>query len=339
MFHRFVSRLGASLVIASSLVPALAIASPGVTENQVLIGQTVSMTGQVAGSVRELNQGANAYIDMVNRRGGVHGRKITLVTLDDAFDPALAAKNAQILVQKRGVFAMFLNRATPHTEAMLPTLAADGVPLVAPSTGAAIFHDPPNRLIFNVRAKYQDEVRQGVEHFSVVGLRDIGIAYVDDSFGRDSLQGFQRAMDERRLTPKLELRFSRVDPDVPAAAQQILSASPKALIIVGSATTTSELIRNIRAAGNQMQIMTLSNNSSAAFVKNLGKDGVGIIVSQVTPPAHLVSTQLGQELKAAAEASGATLSYAAMEGFVAAKVLVEGLRRAGRNLSRERFIR
>lgn len=275
---------------------------------------------------------------MVNRQGGVHGRRIELRTLDDGFDPVTAAKNADVLVNKERVFAMFLNRATPHTEAILPILKADGVPLVAPSTGAAIFHEPPNRLVFNVRAKYQDEVAKAVEHFTTVGVNAIGLAHVDDSFGRDSLAGFQRSMQARNLKPAAEVTFGRVKPDIGATVANILKANPRALIIVGSATTTADLIRGIRAAGNQMQIMTLSNNSSSAFVKSMGKDGVGVIVSQVTPAPHLMTTGLGREFKLAAKETGATVSYAAMEGFVAAKVLVEGLRRAGSNLTREGFI-
>lgn len=335
MMHILTAPL-AALLLVTLAIPAAA--DPGVSDKHILIGQTVSLTGQVAGAVKELNEGAQAYIAQVNRSGGVHGRKIEIRTLDDGFDPAAAARNADMLVNKERVFAMFLNRATPHTEAILPILQADGVPLVAPSTGAALFHEPANRLLFNVRAKYQDEVVKAVEHFTTVGVKAIGLAYVDDSFGRDSLQGFQRAMQSRKLPPAAEIPFARVKPDVGKAVAEILKANPRALIIVGSATTTAALIRGIRTAGNQMQVMTLSNNSSLAFVKSMGKDGVGVIVSQVTPAPHLVTTELGQEFKLAARETNATMSYAAMEGFVAAKVLVEGLRRAGRNLTREGFI-
>lgn len=314
-------------------------AEDGVTDRIILIGQTVPLSGQVAGAVKEMNEGARAYIDSVNRSGGVHGRRIEILTLDDRFDPALAAANAEKLVRHERVFAMFLNRATPHTEAILPILASAGVPLVAPSTGAAIFHAPVNRLLFNVRAKYQEEVAKAVEHFVTVGVREVGILHVDDSFGQDALAGFRAAMTARTLRPVIVTSFDRAKPDIPGTVDAAVKANPQAVIIVGSATTTAELIKGIRAAGSRMQIMTLSNNSSQAFVKSLGADGFGVIVSQVTPAPHLVSTSLGQEFKTVAIVSRATVSYAAMEGFVAAKVLVEGLRRAGRNLTRASFIR
>jgi branched-chain amino acid transport system substrate-binding protein len=316
-----------------------AAADDGVTDNTILIGQTIGVTGIIAGPVKEMNEGANAYIASVNKRGGVNGRTIEIRTLDDKFDPALAATNAETLIRKDRVFALFQSRGTPHTEAILPLLAANRVPLIAPSTGAAIFHSPVNRLLFNVRVKYQDEVVKAIEHFSTLGMKSIGLLHVDDSFGHDGLEGFTKAMAARSLTPAIIAKFDRVKPDYAATADLIIKANPSALIIVSSAKNTVEVIKMLRAKGGTMQIMTQSNNSSQSFVKELGPAGTGVIVAQVTPAPHMLSTQLGQEFAVAAKATNATVSYAAMEGFVAAKVLVEGLRRAGRNLTREGFIR
>lgn len=316
-----------------------AYAESGVTDDTVFIGQTTGITGIVAGNIKEINEGAKAYIDGINKQGGVHGRKISLITLDDKFDPATARVNAEKLIRKDGVFALFLNRGTPHSEAILPLLAAANVPLIAPSTGADVLHAPVNRLVFNVRAKYQDEVAKGVDYYSTVGLNQIGMLHVDDSFGRDGLAGFTRAMTERKLKPVIVEKFDRSKPDTAAAVANVLKAAPKALIVVASGKTAAELIKLIRTQSPGMQIMTMSNNSSASFVKELGEAGKGVIVSQITPAPHLLTSELGQEYKLAANATGATVSYAAMEGFIAAKVLVKGLQGAGRNLTREGFIR
>lgn len=314
-------------------------AEVGVTDNTILLGQTVGVTGTVAGPVKEMNEGANAYFKQVNKQGGVHGRKIEMIVLDDKFDPALTLANAETLIKKEGVFALFQGRGTPHTQGILPLLEANNVPLVAPSTGAAVFHTPVNRLLFNIRAKYQDEVVKAVEHFATIGISAIGILHVDDAFGLDGLEGFKKGMAARKLTPVTITKFARVKPDYDAAAAEVIKANPAALVIVSSAKNTVEVIKAIRAKGSQMQIMTMSNNSSDSFVKDLGPAGTGVMVTQITPAPHLVTTQLGQEFKLAAKASGATVSYAAMEGFVNAKVLVEGLRRAGPKLTREGFLR
>jgi branched-chain amino acid transport system substrate-binding protein len=330
----------ATLTLACTAFAAFAaVAEDGVTDSTILIGQTVGLTGTVAGPVKEMNEGAQAYFDQVNKQGGVHGRKIEFRILDDKFDPKLTYSNAEQLIKKDRVFALFLGRGTPHTQGILPLLAANEVPLLAPSTGAAIFHTPVNHWLFNIRVKYQDEIVKAIEHFTTIGITNIGLLHVDDAFGDDGLEGFNKAMAAHKLAPAIVTKFARVKPDYAATAATIIKANPSALIIVSSAKNTVEVIKEIRAQGGHMQIMTQSNNSSAAFVKELGPAGTGVIVTQITPAPHLLTTKLGQEFKAAAKVSGATVSYPAIEGFVNAKVLVEGLRRAGRHLTRESFVR
>ena len=318
---------------------AMASAEEGITDTSIRIGQTIGTTGTVAAIVKEMNEGAHAYIAATNKLGGVNGRKIDLRILDDKFSPELAAANAEQLIKKDHVFALFQSRGTPQTAAILPVLAAHQVPLVAPSTGAAMFHAPFNQWLFNVRAKYQDEVIKAIEHFTTVGFSRIGLLYYeDDALGLDGLEGFNKGMAARKLTPAVLATFPRFNPDITATAAKLNKANPEALIIVSSGQNTVNVIKAIRTQGGKMTIMTLSNNSSHAFIKDLGAAASGVLVSQITPPPHLVTSTLGQEFQAAAKASGATVSYAAMEGFISAKVLVEGLRRAGRNLTRESFV-
>lgn len=325
-----------ALLLASALCAAHA--EEGVTSDSILIGETIGVTGIVAGPVKEMNQGVHAYFSQINKQGGIYGRKIRMLTLDDKFDPKLAAANAETLVKKNHVFALFQSRGTPHTQKILPILETWHVPLLAPSTGAAIFHNPVNHWVFNVRAKYQEEVAKGVQQFATVGFKRIGLLHVDDSFGQDGLEGFEKAMAAHDLKPALIAKFARVKPDYVATAKTVIAANPDALIIVSSAANTIKEIKAIRKLGSQMQIMTLSNNSSQAFIDELGPAGVGVILSQITPAPDLSTTRLGQEFQKAAKASGATISYAAMEGYVNAQVLVEGLRRAGPKLTREGFV-
>lgn len=332
ILHRLVAAFFLSCIAYS------ATAEVGVSDKTILIGQTVGVTGTVAGPVKEMNEGANAYFSLVNKQGGVHGRKIDMIVLDDKFDPALTLANAETLIREKEVFALFQGRGTPHTQGLLPLLEANNVPLVAPSTGAAVFHEPAHRLLFNIRAKYQDEVIKAIEHFSTIGINAISILHVDDAFGLDGLEGFKKGMAARNLKPVSVSKFARVKPDYNAAAAEVIKANPAALVIVSSAKNTAEVIKAIRAQGGRMQLMTMSNNSSDSFVKDMGPAGTGVIVTQITPAPHLMTTKLGQEFMRAAKESGATLSYAAMEGFVNAKVLVEGLRRAGPRLTRNGFV-
>jgi branched-chain amino acid transport system substrate-binding protein len=316
-------------------------AEEGVGDSTILFGQTIGVTGTVATAVKEMNQGANAYIAGVNKQGGVNGRNIELRILDDKFLPALAAANAETLIKKDHVFALFQSRGTPQTESILPILAANKVPLVAPSTGGDTFHTPVNRWVFNVRTKYQDEVIKGIEHFKTIGIKKIGLLSYDkeDPLGVDGVAGFNKGMAAHQLTPSIIALYPRLKPDFKTIAAKAIAAGPAALILVSSGVNTVEMIKELRAQGGTMEIMTLSNNSSSDLISDLGSAGRGVIVTQITPAPHLLSSRLGQEFKVAAAATGATVSYAAMEGYVSAKVLVEGLRRAGRNLTREGFIR
>jgi ABC-type branched-subunit amino acid transport system substrate-binding protein len=335
--HTSLHKALCAIALASACVAAFA--EEGVSKDTILIGQTIGVTGTIAGPVKEMVEGANAYFKSVNLDGGIFGRKIKLITLDDKFDPALSAENARKLIVDEHVFALFQSRGTPHTKAMLPILEKYRIPLIAPATGAAIFHDPVNPLVFNVRPRYQLEVSKGIEFFALSGYKKIGFLYVDDSFGNDALIGFKNGMKTYHLDPTVITNFARVKPDNAAVAETILKANPAALIIASSEKNTVDVIKEIHARGGKMVIMTLSNNSSDAFINDLGKDGPGVMLSQITPAPELLSSELGQEFRTAAKISKVTYSYAAMEGFVSAKVLVEGLRKAGPNLTRSQFIR
>src|SRR3954462_15437457 len=161
-----------------------AIAEPGETSAQIILGQAAGFTGSVAGTVKELTAGAKAYFDRVNATGGVHGRKIVLESLDDGFDPKRTPEVVQKLIDEKQVFALFLSRGTPTNEAAYPVLEAAKVPLVGPSTGAMSMYNPPRKYLFPVRASYQSETFKIVPQLANMGMTRIALLYVDDSFGK-----------------------------------------------------------------------------------------------------------------------------------------------------------
>lgn len=310
----------------------------GAAQAQILIGQTAGFTGPVASGVKETTEGAKLYIDSVNARGGVNGQKIELISVDDKFDPKLAAENAKSLIVDKQVLALFLNRGTPHTEAINPLLEQYGVPLIAPSTGAMVFHQPVKKWIFNVRATYQRESEKAVEHLLTMGVRRIAVVHTDDSFGQDGLQGALRGLTKAKLQPVAVLKTDRSKPDFSVLASPLAKAQTQAIIWVGSGTHVVDGIKALRAAGPVPQVVTLSNNASSGFVKALGTNARGVIVSQVFPSERSIAYPMVKEAMALAHAkAGGTLSPAMLEGFAAAKVLVEGLQRAGKNPTREKL--
>lgn len=293
---------------------------------QILIGQTVGVSGAVAATVQESNTGAMLYIDAVNAKGGVGGEKIEIVTLDDRFDPALALANARQLIEQRQVVALFMTRGTPHTQGILPLLAQHGVPLVGPSTGAMALHTPVQRQVFNVRAPYQREAERAVAHLSAQGMTRIAVVHVDDSFGADGLEGAQKGLAAAKLQAVAVAKFDRSKPDFSAIVPLLAKAEAQAILIIGSGTAVVDGIKAMKAAGIGAQILTLSNNASSGFVKLLGEQARGVIVSQVMPQTfNYAFVKEAAELAKARDI--ADLSPAMLEGFASAKVLVEALRR------------
>jgi ABC-type branched-subunit amino acid transport system substrate-binding protein len=324
--------LGAVLALGAWTLPAQA---------QIKIGQTAGFSGPVAAGVKETSEGARLYLDAVNAQGGVGGQKIELITLDDKFDPKLSAVNAKQLIEQRGVLALFLSRGTPQTEALFPLLAQHKLALVAPSTGAMLLHKPVNPYVFNVRATYQREAERAVLHLAGMGVKRIALVQVDDSFGEDGAAGALRGLETSKLKPVAHVKYPRANPGLAPLMKQMAQADAQALIFIGAAEAVSEGVEALRAAGSNAQLVTLSNNASAGFIKLLKGQARGVVVSQVFPSERSLNLPLVREAQALAKAQKLELTPANLEGFTAAKVLVEGLKKAAKDkdLSRAGLLR
>lgn len=316
---------------------ALLAVSPAISHSQILIGRTAGFSGAVAAGVKETTDGAALYIDMVNARGGVNGQKIELLSLDDKFDPKLAAENARQLIEDKNVAAMFLTRGTPHTEAMLPLLDKYGVPLIGPSTGAMVLHQPVRKHVFNVRATYQREAEKAITHLASMGITRIAVVLADDSFGADGLSGAQKGLATAKLEAVVLEKFNRGKPDFAPIAPKIKQSDAQAVMMIASGQAVVDGIKAFRAAGSNAQIVTLSNNASGGFVKSLGDNARGVIVTQVFPSERSIAYPMVKEAQELARSKGSEVSPAMLEGYAAAKVLVEALRRAGPKPSRDKI--
>lgn len=319
--------------VAAGLMVLLAAAAQG----QIRIGQTSSFTGPVASGVKEGTDGAKLYIAAINERGGVNGQSIELVSLDDKFDAKLAAENARKLIEQ-GSVALFFSRGTPQAQAIMPVLDKLRVPLIGPSTGAMVLHQPVHPWVFNVRASYQKEAERAVRHLALIGMTRIVLLQANDSFGDDGAIGALKGFELDGKKPVLHEKYDRAKPDFAPIVPKIVQANAQAVVWIGSGTHVSDGTAALRAAGSKAQIVTLSNNASSGFIKALGDNARGTVVSQVFPFERSVASPLVKEMlellgpKRKDEATPAML-----EGFAAAKVLVEALRRAGRDPTAERI--
>ncbi len=322
----------ARLACAAAACFALA----GTAWADIRIGQTAGFTGTVAASVKEATQGAKLYFDAVNAHGGINGEQLHLVSLDDKFDPKLAVANAKTLIDQ-GVISLFLNRGTPHTQAIMPLLTEHKVPLVGPSTGAMVLHQPVHPWLFNVRATYQREAERAVAHLSLIGIDRIAIVQVDDTFGADAVVGALKGMKGVNKQPVAHEKYDRSKPDFAPIMPRIVDANPQAVLFIGSGTAVVEGMKALRAAGSKAQLVTLSNNASAGFVKDLGEMAHGVVVSQVFPYERSIASPVVKEAMELAKAANLELTPTIIEGYVSAKVLVEGLRRASPQPTRDKL--
>ena len=318
------------LAVCAALAPLWA-------SSEILIGQTAGFSGIVAAGVKECTDGAKLWIDDVNAHGGVNGQKIQLLSMDDKFDPKLAAANAKVLIEEKNVLALFLVRGTPHSEAIIPLLDQYGVPLIAPSTGAMSLHQPLKKYVFNVRSTYQREAEKAVQHLSTQGVNRIAVVYADDSFGTDGLEGARKGFKKAGLDPAEVIKADRLKPDYSKIIPALKAKDAQAVLWIASGNAVADGVKALRAAKSAAWVVTLSNNASSGFIKSLGDAARGVIVTQVFPYEHSYAYGFIKEAMGLAKQKNVDLTPAMLEGFTAAKVLVEGLRRAGPNPTRPKL--
>lgn len=322
-----------SLKLAALAIVAAAYQTPLLA--QIKIGQTAGYTGTAASSVKETATGAQLYLDHINAQGGVNGQKIELVSMDDKFDPALAAENAKKLIADSKVMALFLTRGTPHTEAIMPLLKDAGITLIAPSTGAMSLHSPVHPWVFNVRATYQKEAEHLTRHLSIPGAQTVAVIQVNDSFGTDVAPGVMKVFKELGKEPAAYELFDRKAPDFTKIAAKVAAAKPLSVIFIGTGSTVADGVKALRAAGSKATIATLSNNASSGFIKSMGENATNMIVSQVFPSPRSYKVAMAAEASQLAERKKiAEVTPQMLEGFAAAKVLVAALKRCGNDITR-----
>ncbi|HZR67695.1 MAG TPA: ABC transporter substrate-binding protein [Burkholderiales bacterium] len=313
--------------------------TPGVTPTTILLGQSAAFSGPAAQLGIQMNIGTKAYLDSVNAKGGVHGRKIELKTRDDKYEANLAVENTKKLIEEDKVFALISYVGTPTTGAAMPIFTQAKVPLVGPFTGAEVLRTPVNRYIFNVRASYYDETEKIVEQLVSTGNKNIAVFYQDDAYGQAGLKGVEIAMTKRGLKISALGKVERNTTKVQDAVKSIDAVKPDAVIMISAYTSIAEFVREMRAAGSVAQFHNVSFVGSKALSDALKDEGYGVAISQVVPFPWSPAVPIVKEYQHVLKQTGNTdYNFSSLEGFIVAKVMVEGLKRAGRDLTREKLV-
>jgi ABC-type branched-subunit amino acid transport system substrate-binding protein len=316
-----------------------AFAEDGVTASTITLGQSAAATGPAAQLGIQMNRGMKLFFDQINDKGGVNGRKIELVFLDDGYEPKRAEENTRKLIRDNGVFALVGYVGTPTGVVAMPVAVENRVPFFAPFTGAAALREPMSKYVFHLRAGYNEETSEIVNRLTNLGLNKIAVFYQNDAYGQAGLSGVTKALTLKGLTPAATATVERNSTDVEKALDSLLAAKPDAIVQISAYASCASFIKGAKKRGYGGQFYNVSFVGSAALAQALGKDGAGVGISQVVPYPYGTPSPISLEFNSALKAAGQTEpNYSAMEGYIAAKVFTEGLRRAGRDLTRDKLI-
>jgi ABC-type branched-subunit amino acid transport system substrate-binding protein len=285
-----------------------------------------------------MKKGILAYFDQVNRAGGVNGRKLVLKSLDDGYEGNRAAANTKKLIDE-DVFALLGYVGTPTSEAAKPIFTEARVPFVGAFTGAELLRTPVNRYIFNVRASYYAETDAIVNLLARMELKRIAVFYQNDSYGKAGLTGVERAMAKRDMKIVGTGTVERNSVDVAAAVKEIAAKDPQAVIMISAYKSCGAFIKEMKVAGSNPQFMNVSFVGSKALAAELGDTGRGVGLSQVVPfPWNVGPPVVKDYQRSLPNATENDYNFGSLEGYIAARIFVEGLRRAGNSPTREGFV-
>ena len=313
----------------------------GVFEDRILFGQSTALTGLNQASGNGMQLGLLAAFKEVNDEGGVHGRRLDLITLDDGYEPELTVQNTLRLINDDHVFALIGAVGTPTSRVAVPLCEIYRVPYIGPQTGAAFLREN-NPYVVNLRASYNQETEQMVAFLTGEGgTEKIAILYQDDSFGRAGYNGARAAMQRRGLTLIAEGVYRRNSLDVRTALIDIRDSEPDAIIMIGSYLPSAEFISWAKTIGLKALFINISFVNSNALAQALGDQGEGVMVTQVVPLPTGEELPIAAAYRAALKDRDATAEpqFISFEGYLVGRLAIRALEEAGPDVNRAKFLR
>lgn len=317
----------------------------GIHPDRVVFGASLALEGHASYLGTQTIHGALAYLKHINEQGGIHGRFVDVRTYDDSYDPPKCLINTQKLIIDDKIFGLFCYVGTPTTVEVLPLVEDARIPLLGMFTGADALRKPFNRYVINIRPSYYQETREAVRHMvEDLGITKIAVFYQYDAFGFDGLTGAELALQDFGLEPVARGSYTRGSLDVSEGVERIKDSGAQAVFMIGTSSPCIKFMNRLEEEGLSPAYYTVSFMGAREFARNLkAKNGL-VIMSQVVPPfadeQDLSSSEAASYIKLLKKYYPAdTPNLVGLEGFFNARILVEGLKRSGRNLSREGFIK
>ena len=330
--HRSIAEPHAAAEISGDAAPS---------DQDLVLGQSLPLSGPSAQLGLDYRRGAMAWFDAVNRQGGIHGRRIRLVSLDDQYEPDQTLRNTQQLLQRQDLLALFGYVGTPTTKEALPLVEQASVPLVAPMTGASLLRRQELRMVFNLRSSYRLEIEAMVDDLVRDANHRIAVVYQDDAFGKDGLKAALAALNRHGLKPVVTTTVQRNSAQVKTALRELLAANPNGVLVVSAYVSSAALATQLRDRGSSAPIMNVSFVGTKALQQAMPVgEANGIGVAQVVPfPWNRWIPVVAQYQKLMRLNSvEPSFGFTSLEGFLAARLMTTALERAGHNPSRQDLV-
>lgn len=310
--------------------------------DDIKLGLSAPLSGPSSDISHRFLSGASLYFDKTNAQGGVQGRRIKLISLDDGYQPERCAANAERLIHTEGVLALFGFFGTATTQAALPSITKSSSMLFAPLTGAESLRNPFISNIWHVRASYYEEAESLIAQLTQVGIDRIAVVHQEDAFGAEGLEGVRRALSRRGLALAGVAGIPRNSTQAASAVDSLKNTRPSGLVLLLNQAPASAFIsawRKQSLAHKTTALRTISVVDTNGLHESLGETGAGLGISQVVPfPYDARKAPVAAEYVEAAQGSKVPVSFAGMEGFIAAKALTYILRKVPGRPDRDRLL-
>jgi len=319
-------------------------AEDGVTDTSITLGMSSPFTGPNGLYGMQMREAITAYFDQINKSGGINGRKIELITIDDGYETDRTVANTKTLIQDKKVFALMgYYGSTPTTEALNKVFGPAKVPLIGTISGAGTLRElpstnPNSRYMFNIRASYADEAEAVVDQILGLGLKNIAVFYQNDGFGKSGLEGVTNALKRANLAPVAVGTVERNSLDVSKATEAISKSNPQAVVMVTLYKPTAAFVKAMKQMGQFPMLLTLSPVGGEVLAQELGNEARGIGISQVVPYPWNDTIGIVREYHKALGKQKDKYSYYGLEGYITARLVAEGIKKMGKDVTREKLV-
>ena len=332
----------AAIALGAAVLSGPAAAEDGITADTIVFGQAAVLEGPAAALGTGMRTGLQAAFEEINSKGGVHGRKLKLTSVNDGYEPDRAITATKKLIEEDKVFALVGAVGTPTSAAAQPIATAAKVPFIGAFTGAGFLRNPKLDNVINVRASYDAETEAWVKHLTEdLKISKIAIFFQDDAFGRAGLSGFKKAMEKRKMEIVAEATYERNTVAVKSGLLALKRAEPEAVVIVGAYKPVAEFIKLSRKTGFNPVFVNISFVGANALAKELGPEGKDVIVSQVVPFPGDASLKVVADYQAALKVIDpkAEPEFVSLEGYLVGRLAIAALDKAGPDVTRETLLK